>query len=283
MSKFKLADFTISSEKNKNGEMLVTPIDNKKTPLVRDFELTQLKKSSSEDYSFVKSKYGPLASTDDERSQRLQQDRRFSINPLLRDPLSIEQEERRVIEEKVRLQIQALTDEAKAEASIIGYQDGLKKGFDEGLSQFCIDGASRIDALEKLTASIENAKMEIFRANERFLMELIFRIARMVILKELAMDREYLLRLAKELISKIGAKDNLILKIHPNDIETVGMIKGGLDKAFGELMNLNIESSIEVKRGGCQVETEWSSIDASVETQLEGLYQSLIGKVTGGA
>jgi flagellar assembly protein FliH len=278
MSDFKLHNFTVDSEEVDQSEFKVVNIDNDNKPIIKNFVLDALKEKGQGNYSEVKAKYGAIAVTDSERDDRRQKDRRFSINPLLRDPLSIEEEERRIIGEKVRAKVEALADEAKAEASAVGYEEGLKQGYEDAYKKVAADGAVDLERFQSFVKEAENLKSEIFRANERFLVELMFRIARMILLKDLSVDREYLLRLAKELISRVGARDNITLKISSEEAKTIELLKEGLRKNFGTMNNLNIEVSTQVQRGGCQLETEWNAIDARVETQLEGIYRGLVGK-----
>lgn len=282
MSKFKLNDFQIHPESAKSTEIKITPLDNGGRPVVEDFSIHSIKKEGDGDYQFVKSKYGPLAATDPERVERRQRDRRFSLNPLLRDPLSVEQEERRVIEEKVRVRVDTLADEVRAEAAAAGYQEGLEKGRQETLDKLRKDAAVSLEKFNQLVNEAENAKKEIFLANERFLVELIYRIGKMVLLKELTTDKEYLQRLAKELVYRLGARDNIKIKINPEDANTIDQLKDGLEKTYGQLNNLNIEISSQVERGGCKIETEWNAIDASVDTQLQEIYKALTAKSSGG-
>jgi flagellar assembly protein FliH len=130
-----------------------------------------------------------------------------------------------------------------------------------------------MDACEKL-------KSEIYIANERYVVDLAYRIAKMVLLRELTTDREYVVRLAKELIEKVGARDNIRLRVNEGDLQIASQIKDGLAKSLGELKNLHIEPSKQVQRGGCILETEWNAINASVDTQLQGIYDSLFDKGT---
>lgn len=278
MPKYKVTDFEIQTDNRNSKEIKVVNLDGNNEPVVSTFELSPLHKKGDQNYNLVKARYGPLAVTDPERASRSLKDRRFSLNPLLRDPLSVEQEEKRVIEEKVRIRIDTLAEDAKKTASEEGYQDGLKKGYEEAFKKFQEESAPNLQKFDQLVQEAEKAKVEIFRANERFLVELVFRIARMVMLKELSTDRDYVLRLAKELISRVGVRENITIRVHPNDAETLDLLKGGLEKAYGAMSNLHIEASQLVKRGGCQIETEWNAIDASIDTQLDGLLNSLVGK-----
>lgn len=277
MSKFKSSEFEIGSEKAGGRDVRVVKSEQQQPMQVRSFEMAPLASAGRKDYAEVKSRFGAFAATDADRRSVQQKDKRFSLHELVRGPLSVEEEERRAIEERVNARVSAVQEEAKAKAFDVGYQDGLKKGYEEAYRQFQQEGAARLQKLDAFLSEAESAKTEIFRANERFLMELVYRIGRMITLRELSTDREYVLRLARELIERVGVRDNITLRVHPGEKETIGMLKEGLEKAIVGMKNLEIEASSQVNQGGCILETEWNAIDASVQTQLDAIYQSLIG------
>lgn len=283
MSKFKITDFKIKSEGQSSNEFKIEEMEDEKTLIVKTFEVKTFEAPAVNHYSQVKSKYGPLAATDSERSSRSQKDRRFSLNPLLRNPLSVEQEELRVLDTKVQEKVDALSEEVKRNAVSEGYNEGYKQGFEEAYKKTQVEARESLARLQNLVTQFEAAKTEVFRANEHFLCEIIYRIARTVILKEVSSDSQYLLRLASELISRMGIRDHIKIIIHPKDAESLDTLKEGLLNSLGELRNLQIEVSNKVKIGGCHVETEWSAIDASIETQLQSILEALIGKNGGGA
>jgi flagellar assembly protein FliH len=122
---------------------------------------------------------------------------------------------------------------------------------------------------------MEKAKGEFFEANREFLMNVIYRIAKTVLLKEITTDREYLLRLSRELLERCGLRENLTLRLHPSDASSVEMLKQGLMQSYSNLRNLSIELSDHVHQGGCILETEWGAIDGSLETQLSQVLSTL--------
>jgi flagellar biosynthesis/type III secretory pathway protein FliH len=56
------------------------------------------------------------------------------------------------------------------------------------------------------------------------------------------------------------------------------MLREELPKIMGEMKNLRFETSDQIVDGGCSIETQWSAIDATVDTQLKGIYEALIGQ-----
>jgi len=276
MSHFKPTQFEVKDEGDKLEKAKIVKMNASAEPAVQGFQYKALSQTVGK-YAEVKSKYGSLAATDTERAARAKKDARFSLSPLLRDPLAVEEEERRVIDKKVREHVARLAEEAKAKSIAVGYREGLKKGHEEAFARFKEAGADRLERFTQVVEAVESAKEQIYLANERFLIELVYKISRMLLLKELKADREYVQRLARELIERVGVRENITIHISENDAETAGMLKEGLEKSLGTLKNLNIQISNQVEFGGCIVETEWNAIDASVDRQLEGIYETLMG------
>jgi len=274
---FKIQEETAAKPGEKLDELRVMKLDTVNEPVVSQFQFQAIEEAGKGSYAVIKSKYGAIAPTDMERTNTQQRERRFSLNPLVKEPLSVAQEERRIIDEKVEKEIRLLSIEAREKGEASGYEAGLKKGYEEAFSKFKVEAADKLASFEKMVALCEQAKSEIFKANERFLVETVFRLVRMVTLKELSTDREYVLRLAREILEKVGVRENIRLRIHPKDFETLSLLRQGLESSLGSLKNLNIEVSNQIQEGGCFVETQWNAIDACIETQLKGVHDALLG------
>jgi len=279
MSHFETTQFDIKGEDKESDKIRVVKLDTGPGPQVKQFALPQLEVQGKGDYAVIKQKYGALAATDPDRQPKTTRDSRFSVNPLLRDPLAIEEEERRVIESRVQQQVEELSNQARVVGEKKGYEDGLKKGRDEAYDEFRREAADSLKSFESFVKSFEMLKAELFKANERFLMELVFRVAKMVTLKELGTDPDYVLRLSRQLLDQIGIRDNVRIRISSKDAQSIEMLKAELTKQFADLKNLNIEVSDQVEGGGCMIETQWSAIDASLETQLQGIQKALSGSI----
>lgn len=285
MSNFKLSDLHIKTESEyskqkdpKIKDLKVSSLQENSEPQVQEFSFRSLKESSAQEYDSVKARFGALAATDAERASRVQKDRRFSLNPLLREPLSVEQEETRAIEQKVQKRVKELADESKAVGRVVGYEEGWKRGYAEAIEKVKAEGSESIGRLNEFLVSAENCREQIFKANESFLIELVFRISRMVLLKELTVDPDYILRLFKEIIGQLGTKENILMRISKEDAGLIESLQAGLIKSFGPMKGLNIQVSDQLGQGSCQVETEWSTMDGSIDKQLQGIYEALFDR-----
>jgi flagellar biosynthesis/type III secretory pathway protein FliH len=243
---------------------------------VETFAAPSLKERGRGEYTAVKKKFGAIAATDPDRHSKNRKDSRFAMNELLRGPLAVEEEERRTIEEKVRTRVAAVTEEASTRAQAEGYQAGLQKGFDEAYAKTREECAEQVARFEALLTGFENAKQDIFAANERFVVDLTYRIAGMIALKEIKQDPEYLIRLCRELLERVGVRENIRVRVNARQLKAAAALKAGLEAQLGTLQNFSVETSEDAQDEGCHLETDWNSIDATFERQLAGIRAALI-------
>jgi len=271
---FKAIKVDVKTEQDKGVDVRVLKQSDAGSPKVQTFDMKKIETLIPK-VAPTRAKVGGKESADSALSAKRRRDNRFALNPLQKDPLSIAEEEARLIEEQVKQRVAAYAVEVRTKAHEQGYQDGKKKGYDEAYSDFQKVGAVNMERFESLLAEFEGARADIFKANEKTIIDLVFYVAKMVLLQELKTDREYLVRLVSALIERIGVRENVKVHISPDDVQTIGMIKEGVEKAFGSLKNLNIEVDSQVKQGGCVVETEYNAIDAAIDAQLEGIRSAL--------
>lgn len=258
---------------------LFTPKNFDPPKAVQEFKPSPLEKKGEKDYQATKAKYGALAVTDpDIKKGKSDKDLRFSLNPETRQRLSVDLEEKKYIEQQVQEGVRHLWSKEQESAKKVGYQEGFDSGYQDGFEKAREEAHEHVTRLENFIQTAEVAKTEILKANERFVLEMIFQISKMVILKEIKQDPEYLIRLCRALIEKLDVRENIRVQVSPEDLESMSLLKEHLQATLGEIKNLNIESSASVPRGGVVVDTQWGAIEASLESQLQGIHSALVGE-----
>lgn len=283
---FKLTKFDVQSEFSINqtqdqaklGDVRVLKLDLPKSPGIQEFEYTTIREHGKGEYDSVKKKFGPLAATDPDRAAKSQKESRFSMSGLLKNPLGVQKEEQRVIEEEVKRRVDEIRETARQE----GYEQGLDEGMSLGKAQAYeearIESTIQLKAFSSFLSGCENAREEIFKANESFLMETLAKLTQRVILKELDQDREYITRVAKDLVENVKSREYVRLQVNAADYEAAGKIRENLEKELGELKNMTIEVNEDIELGGCMVETDLNAVDATLEAQLQRVFESWTGK-----
>ena len=255
----------------------VIEIDDEKGLQIREFEFQNFSKSGTQDYGDVKKRLGSLAITDSEHEGKNIKDRRFFLNPYTKKSLSIQNEELRAIESSVQDQIQKRIEQSKVEASRLGFEEGFTQGLAQGLQEFKAQSVDKLTQIENFLNQAESAKMDLYKANEKFIIQLVYRLAKMVLLKELKEDRAHIGRLIESLIRETRAREYIIVRVNPQDLEAVSLIKPELKASFSQLSNIKVESTGDVPVGGCQIETEWTQIETDINLQLKAIEQNLLG------
>jgi flagellar assembly protein FliH len=245
---------------------------------VRAYELPDFRRIRNAGYQETRAKYGPLAVTDPDHHPRTQRDARFRLNSLQREPLAVDQEERRVIDELVQERVRDTEIQIREQAHQEGYQAGFQQGHEEAEARVRAEGQALLERLRVFANSCEQAKEDILKSQEKLIVELVLRMGRSILLRELTSDKDYILRLARELISSTDLREHLKLKVSENDLADAARVTGELQKAFPDLKNLRIEPSPLVQQGGAILESQWSTTDAAVETQIQRVFDAVLNE-----
>lgn len=236
---------------------------------VKSFQPKALKGTVVNDYETTKKKFGTVAMTD------VTADPRFSLHPASRKGLGIETEEHRHLEGRINEEVERRLADLREAARAEGFEQGRGEGEALVMKELTEKTQPVFDHFQKVVAEFEGAKEEIYHANEDFLIQLVFQVAKQVILREVKTDHEYVKNLCVQLVEKIGAKDHVKIKIGKDDFDQIETIREHLKQQFVDLKNIQIDVSEEFTSGGCKVETDLARINASVETQLQLISQAL--------
>ncbi len=199
----------------------------------------------------------------------------FKLDRNVASQLGIEAKQQKEFEAKVQKEIDRRWQISKEKAEV----EGFTKGLEDGKKEAYLAEKPRIDdKLAKLDAFLQEAdklKEKIFLANEAFLMGLIAQVARMVALKEVELDKDYLHRVVVNLLNQLGTKEDLKIFVSEQDAAVIEGLKAAVEKEFGKLSNTTFERSAQIPPSGCKIETRFGVIDAAVQTQIENVMQAL--------
>lgn len=221
------------------------------------------------DYAEIKKQYGSLAITDEAAHPS------FRLNASSKKSLGVEHEEKSHVEGMVRGEVEARLATLREEAHEAGFNEGKKVGIIEAKAEFLHEMNPVLDQFKKLISELDQTRDDLFKANEKVLIELFLQVSKRVLLKDIAQDRDYILRLLSDIMERVGVKENIRIEIGKADFENLDRIKDFVKVQFPEMKNVQIEVNEALGLGGCVVETDLSSINASVDTQFNAIASSL--------
>ena len=162
-----------------------------------------------------------------------------------------------------REQLQQRITEAKEQ----GRQEGQRAG--EAAANQRLEPV--LVQLKIMLLGLSNERASVREASEKDVVQLAVAIARRVLHRELATDREAILGLVKAAFSKLNAREAHRLRLCPADVAVLEQFRAALH--FPE--NLALVRDPALVSGSAIFETSRGELDASVDTQLEEIQKGL--------
>ncbi len=168
--------------------------------------------------------------------------------------------------------------EAKLKAERIE-KEAYEKGFEEGKRIAIEEGRKTVspvvETVKKILTEVSGLKENIYKTMESEMLELILAVSEKVIHREIASDKEMVLNTIKAAVAGITGKEEIAIKVNPEDLEEARKIKTDILSSFNGLKNVTVDGDPSIERGGCTVETNFGNIDARIGHQIEEIKHSL--------
>lgn len=155
-------------------------------------------------------------------------------------------------------------------------RDAFAKGYEQGERAGNEAGAKRAEAmLRRLSDTIQElatVRRSMIRETERQMVELALSIARRVVRREVAIDSELTLTMARVALDRLGDSTAVTIRLHPQDFEATC----GQREALLAGSHVTVTPDASVSRGGCLVQSDFGYVDASVDAQFQELARALL-------
>jgi flagellar assembly protein FliH len=175
---------------------------------------------------------------------------------------------------EARQQTIQLQDEAFNQGKALGFEEGRLQGYHE--TEALLKDASRI------VEQARQERVEIMEHCEKDILELALAVATRVIHTEITINQDIVLAVVKDAIRKAKDQERVVIRVNPIDFETVAAEKQTLQTLLGREMGMDIRGDLGVDSGGCVIETDYGTIDARIDTQLDTVKKALLGMVKHG-
>ncbi len=168
-------------------------------------------------------------------------------------------------EEAIQERIKNLEDNARKRGYSEGHTQGLAKGLAEGKDEVNASLKRLGEIVVSLDKFKENKLTELFPD----IIGLSLEIARKIVHKEIDLDRNLIVSVARDAIQKVGEKEeNVVIKVNQLDYEVMISYVDLLKEQSG-LKNISVEPSSAISPGGCYIETPTGEVDARLEEQIK--------------
>lgn len=200
------------------------------------------------------------------------------------------QEKPEEILENARQEAELLIKEAKLEAARLielaeneanensqtAYDEASRKGYEDGFEAARKQYADLIEEAKFIKEHARVEYREVLEGIETDIVNLVIDVARKVIDVELSFNREDLIYLIKQAFDRCTNKDNVILKVSPEDYDYVMENRGKLLSMVDGVGELDIKKDTLLANRACVIETPYGSVDAGVQTKLKKIEEAFL-------
>ncbi|MCP4409099.1 MAG: flagellar assembly protein FliH [Gammaproteobacteria bacterium] len=171
--------------------------------------------------------------------------------------------------------VNLLTAEQIAEIQAQAYQEGFNQGREEGREAGLDDMKAKATQLETLMAGLSKPFEHLDDQVEQELLSLAAALTRTLVYREIETDSSTLLPAVREAMAAlpVAARD-VQLHLHPHD---ASLVRESLALSDGERSWKIVEDPV-LEPGDCRVTSNTSQIDATVESRLNSLLNSVFQK-----
>ncbi|MDB5098214.1 MAG: fliH [Cyanobacteria bacterium RYN_339] len=144
------------------------------------------------------------------------------------------------------------------------YQEGYNEGKAAGESEAARYVSDALQMFNQIAVALPDA----VRRNEEKLVTLALEIAAKVIQEEIALQPEMVQRTVETALRRVSDLEQVIVKVNPLDLDLILPKQETFKMLMPDVQNFAIEGSHTILRGGCMIETNSGSINATLEAQL---------------
>jgi flagellar assembly protein FliH len=155
-------------------------------------------------------------------------------------------------------------------------RDAYERGYADGERAGIAATEARVEeVVARLAATIEEIaglRTGVMRRAERDLVRLAIAMAERVLRREVDIDRELLVVMARVAIDRLGENGTATIHLHPSDHDAV------VARRSTELgPSVELVADPAVPRCGCLVRSPFGTIDVGIESQVRELSRALLG------
>jgi flagellar assembly protein FliH len=148
------------------------------------------------------------------------------------------------------------------------FERGRQAGLEEGRTQCQTQVDEGLKKSLRLANHIGRARVAALEEHERDIVEVALAISRKIVLREIEMDKEIVVRQVRQVLGLLPAKELVRLKVHPQDFSILEPLQHTLRAEFTDGDHLVLEAYEDMDPGGCLVEQAGLLFDARLTQQL---------------
>ncbi len=178
------------------------------------------------------------------------------------------------VENKVLDKLKDIQESAYKAAYDMGIIEGNEKAFNEKQQ----DLQMRADRLDELFKNMDSHLVISARQSEAAIVKLIFHVAERIARRAVEQDPAPILEMLRNTIHDLQEAQRIVVQINPGDFKFIEDLRAKKEKSVEPLERVKFEINDRIMSGGCLIETDFGTIDATIEQRIERAWQALSAK-----
>ncbi|WP_028579368.1 FliH/SctL family protein [Desulfogranum japonicum] len=162
------------------------------------------------------------------------------------------------------IDVEAIKEEA--------YNQGVADAMQQCHNQF----DTTLQALELASQKIDTLRSKILVQCREEIINTTIQLTHKIVAQEIATGRDLIAHTVEMAIDKAIESDEFVIRLHPDDLQTVEEMRPELLNKMSSLNHILIKKDNTIERGGCILDSKTCLVDATVAAQLEKAKQFLL-------
>ncbi len=159
-------------------------------------------------------------------------------------------------------------------------EESFQRGVSEGLQRAETDYGSALQALLALCRQLDNLRETILANSIGEMQDLAIAIAGKIVRSSVLEQDSTIIETVEEAIHSAVRSDEFYVYVHPDDLAVVLEKSPDFIAGLNGLNNLVIKKDASIERGGCKVESENCTVDATIASQFDIIRERVKGRLT---
>ena len=155
-------------------------------------------------------------------------------------------------------------------------RDAFAKGFAQGeragAEAAAVQGEAMLRRLMQTLEEVTDLRERMIRDTEEQMVRLALAIARRVVHREVSLDRDLIMAIARVAMDRIGDGAAVTIRLNADDYVAISAAR----QTPWTDGHVTVKADARVPRGGCRIESDLGLIDAGVDAQLQEITRALL-------
>lgn len=148
-------------------------------------------------------------------------------------------------------------------------EEYFNKGVQAGMDRIESDFGLGIKALQSACEQLNTIRDTILKNSLGEMQDLVMRISEKILRKSVAEQKETIIRTVEEAVQVAVKTDEFTISLNPDDYNVIQTKSKDFINSVSGLENIVFKTDESIEMGGCLIESENCTVDATITSQLE--------------